>query len=49
MLLALLLAQVAAPTAIDAERAFEKAAQTAQWKAFRDYSTPDAVRHLTLW
>lgn len=44
-MLALLLAQLAAPqTAIDAERAFEKAAQErGQWTAFRAFSTPEAI------
>jgi len=44
MLAALLLLQAAAQTAVDAERAFYRAAQTeGQWKAFREFSTPDAV------
>jgi len=44
MLAALLLLQAAAQTAVDAERAFNRAAQTeGQWKAFRAYSTPDAT------
>lgn len=44
MLAALLLLEAAAQTAIDAERAFYRAAQTeGQWKAFRAFSTPDAV------
>jgi hypothetical protein len=44
MLVALLLMQAAAQTAVDAERAFYRAAQTeGQWKAFRAFAAPDAV------
>ncbi|ATY33239.1 Cif family virulence factor [Sphingomonas psychrotolerans] len=44
-MLALLLLQVAAPqTAVDAERAFNAAAQEkGQWTAFRDYAAADAT------
>jgi len=44
MLAALLLLQAAAQTAVDAEHAFNRSAQTeGQWKAFRAFSTPDAT------
>jgi len=44
-MLALLLLQAATPqTAVEAERAFARAAQEkGQWTAFRDYAAPDAV------
>jgi hypothetical protein len=38
-----LLAAAAAPTAIDAERAFARDAQAGQWAAFRKYADRDAV------
>ena len=44
MLLALLLLQAAPQTAVDAERAFYRAAQTkGQWTAFREFAAPDAI------
>ena len=45
MILAALVLQVAAPdTAVDAERAFNAAAQAkGQWTAFREFAAPDAV------
>jgi hypothetical protein len=44
MLLALLLAADAPATAVEAERAFNRAAQTeGQWTAFRRFSTEDSV------
>jgi hypothetical protein len=44
MLTLLLAAAAASPTAVDAERAFAKDAQTmGQWTAFRKWADPDAV------
>lgn len=43
-MLSLLLAAAAAPTAVDAERAFAaRAQQVGQWTAFREYAEPAAV------
>ena len=43
-MLSLLLAVAAAPTAVDAERAFAaRAQQVGQWTAFREYAEPSAV------
>lgn len=44
MLLPLMLLAAGPETAVEAERAFNRAAQTGgQWAAFRDFSTPDAI------